>query len=65
MKVIIFCLSVCLGMTLAKLSTKNESHQRPIVIFPEEWEAISHNSKCPDLLVGYLSSDTLYLRFDN
>lgn len=37
---------------------------KPIIILPIEWQAISHDKNKPDLLVGHLQNDTLYIRFD-
>jgi len=53
---------LCFGIGLL---IGNRYQPGPVIDLPEEWMTISKDIKQPDLLVGHISGDTLYLRFDN
>lgn len=60
----IFVLGIVLSLMIGLLIGSSYC-PHPVVNLPEEWTTISKDHKQPDLLVGHLSGDTLYLRFDN
>jgi hypothetical protein len=62
--VTIFVLGILASFFIGLLVGSNHC-PHPVVDLPEEWQTLSNNANDPDLLVGHITGDTLYLRFDN
>lgn len=63
MKNLLLLFTLCISI----LSCTNKTEVKPVVILPEEWQAIDNTKDSVDILVGHLSinKDTLYIEFDN
>lgn len=63
MKTLLLLFTLCISI----LSCTNKTEVKPVVILPEEWQAIDNTKDSVDILVGHLSinKDTLYIEFDN